>query len=101
MQHMQIIARNKRKIWKPKQYEITATVHYCHTIYCSCRYVVNFVYEYFAVTDSHLQISQQQASLKHENFTVSHHSNTTLRQQKILQQQQPHFSCTLCSIKNL
>jgi len=25
MQHMQIIAWNKRKIWKPKQYKITAT----------------------------------------------------------------------------
>jgi len=26
MQHMKIIAWNKRKIWKPKQYEITATL---------------------------------------------------------------------------
>jgi len=30
-------------------------------------YIVNSVHEYFAVTDSHLQISQHQASLKHEN----------------------------------
>jgi len=26
MQHMQFIAWNKGKIWKPKQYEITATL---------------------------------------------------------------------------
>jgi len=36
------------------------------------------VHEYLAVTDSLLQISQLQASLKHENFTVSYHSYTTL-----------------------
>jgi len=28
-------------------------------------------------TDSHLQISQHQLSLKHENFTVSYHNYTT------------------------
>jgi len=26
MQHMQFIAWHKRKIWKPKQYEITVTL---------------------------------------------------------------------------
>jgi len=26
MQHMQFIASNKRRIWKPKQYKITATL---------------------------------------------------------------------------
>jgi len=26
MQHMQLIAWNKRKIWKPKQYKITTTL---------------------------------------------------------------------------
>jgi len=26
MQHMKFIAWNKRKIWKPKQYEITPTL---------------------------------------------------------------------------
>jgi len=38
-------------------------------------------------TDWHLQISQHQASLKHENFTLSYHSCTTLLPQNILQQQ--------------
>jgi len=52
--------------------------------------------EYFTVTDSHLQISQHQASLKHENFTESYHSCTTLLPQTILQLQL-HFSCTLYS----
>ena len=51
-------------------------------------------------TDLHLQISQHQASLKHENFTLSYHSYTTLLPQKILQLQL-HFSCTLYSINNL
>jgi len=49
-------------------------------------------------TDLHLQISQHQASLKHENFTLSYH--TTLLPQNILQLQL-HFSCTLYSINNL
>jgi len=50
----------------------------------------------------HLQISQHQASLKHENFTLSYHSYTTLLPQNILQLQL-HFSCrpTLYSISNL
>jgi len=48
-------------------------------------------------TDLDLQISQHQARLKHENFTVSYH---TLLLQKILQLQL-HFSCTLYSINNL
>jgi len=51
-------------------------------------------------TDLHLQISQQQASLKHKNFTLSYHSYTTLLPQNILQLQL-HFSCTLYSINNL
>jgi len=51
-------------------------------------------------TDLHFQISQHQASLKHENFTVSYHSYPTLLQQNILQLQL-HFRCTLYSINNL
>jgi len=51
-------------------------------------------------TDLHLQISQRQARLKHENFTLSYHSYTTLLLQNILQLQL-HFSCTLYSINNL
>jgi len=47
-----------------------------------------------------LQISQHEASLKHENFTLSYHSYTTLLPQNILQLQL-HFSCTLYSINNL
>jgi len=34
-------------------------------------------------TDLHLQISQHQASLKHENLTVSYHRYTTLAPQNI------------------
>ena len=30
-------------------------------------------------TDLHLQISQHQARLKHENFTLSYHSYTTTK----------------------
>jgi len=44
-------------------------------------------------TDLQLQISHQ-ASLKHENFTVSYHSYPKLLPQNILQLQL-HFSCTL------
>jgi len=51
-------------------------------------------------TDLHLQISQYQATLTHENFTLSYHSYTTLLPQNLLQLQL-HFSCTLCSISNL
>jgi len=51
-------------------------------------------------TDLHLQISQHEARLKHENFTLSYHSYTTLPPQNILQLQ-VNFSCTLCSINNL
>ena len=94
---MKFIAWNKRKIWKPKQYEITP--HYYHTIYYRCSYGVNYVHEYFVATDSHLQISHQ-ASLKHENFTESYNSYTTLLPQTILQLQL-HFSCTLYNINNL
>jgi len=44
-----------------------------------------------------LQISQHQSSLKHDNFTESHHSYTTLLPQNIVQL---HFSCTFYSINN-
>jgi len=98
MHHMQFIAWNKRKIWKPKQYKITVTFP-PRNIY-SCSYVVNSIHEYFMETDLHLQISQHQASLKHENFTVSYHSYPTLLPQNILQLQL-HFSCTLYSISIL
>jgi len=40
-----------------------------------------------AETDSHLQISQHQASLKHEHFTISYHSHSTLLPQNVLQLQ--------------
>jgi len=36
-------------------------------------------------TDFHLQISQHQANSKHENFTLSYHSYTTIPPQNILQ----------------
>jgi len=68
--------------------------------YYRCSYVVNFVHEYLLETDSHLQISQSPAILKHENFTVSYHSYNTSLSQNILQLQL-HFSCTLYSINNL
>jgi len=72
---------------------IKSQLHYHHAIYHSCSYVVNFINEYFMETDLHLQISYQ-ASLKHENFTLSYHCYTTLLAQNILQLQL-HFSCTL------
>jgi len=85
---------------KTKEFEITATLLPHNTLAYSCSYIVNSVHEYFAVTDSHLQIPQHQASLKHENFTVSYHSYTTSLPQNILQLQL-HFSCTLYSRNNL
>jgi len=51
-------------------------------------------------THLHLQISQPQASLKQENFTLLYHSYTTLLPQ-IIFQLQLHFSCALYSINNL
>jgi len=51
-------------------------------------------------TDLHFQISQHQARLKHENFTVWYHSYPTLLSQNILQLQL-HSRCTLYSINNL
>jgi len=60
-------------------------LHFHHTTYCNCSYLVNCVHEYFTATDSHLQISQHQASLKHENVAVSYHSYTTLLSQNNLQ----------------
>jgi len=53
-------------------------LHYHHATYYSCSYVDNFIHEYFMETDLHLQFSQNQASWKHENFTLSqlHHITT-------------------------
>jgi len=51
-------------------------------------------------TDFHFQISQHQATLKHEHFTLWCHSYTTLLPQNIWQLQL-RFSCTLHSINNL
>jgi len=79
---------------------IKSQLHYHHATYYRCSYVVNFIHEYFIETDFHLQVSQHQARLKHENFTVSYHSYSTLLPQNILQLQL-HFSCTLYSINNL
>jgi len=70
---MTFIAWNKGKIWKPENYETTATL----LPHNSCSYLVNSVHDYFAETDWYLQISQHQGSLKHENFTVSYHSYRT------------------------
>jgi len=60
-------------------------LHYYHTTYYHCSYVVNSVHEYFAVADSHFPILQHQARLIYENFTQSYHSYTTLLPQNILQ----------------
>jgi len=79
---------------------IISQLHYHHATYYSCTYVVNFIHEHFMETDLYLQVSQHQASLKYENFTLSYHSYTTLVPQNILQLQR-HFSCTLYSINNL
>jgi len=64
---------------------IKSQLHYHHATYQSCSCVVNFIHEYFMETDLHLQISQHQARLKHENYTLSYHSYTTLLPQNILQ----------------
>jgi len=77
---------------------IKLQLQYHHATDYSWSYVVNFIHEYFMETDLHLQISQHQVSLKHESFTLSYHSSTTLLPQNILQL---HFSCTLYSINNL
>jgi len=74
-------------------------LHYYHTTYYRCSYVVNYVHEYFAVTDSYSQISQHQVSLKHDNFTESYHSYTTLLPQNVVQLQL-NFSCTLHNVNN-
>jgi len=87
------------KIWQDAACEIHCTKQTENMKYI-CDYVVNSVHEHFAETDSHLHTSQHQASLKHENFTVSYHSHTTLPPQNILQLQL-HLSCTLYSINNL
>jgi len=79
---------------------IKSQLHYHHATYYSCSFVVNFIHEYFMETDLHLRISQHQASLKHENFTLSYHNYTTLLPQNILQLQR-HFSCALYRINNL
>ena len=69
----------------------------CNMSFLSFALAVIFIIK-FMETDLHLQISQHQASLKHENFTLSYHSYTTLPPQTILQLQL-HFSCTLYNIK--
>ena len=60
---------------------VKSHLHYYHTAYYRCSYVVNSVHEYFAVTDSHLQISQHQACLKHDKLhrviSQLHHITTT------------------------
>jgi len=75
---MKFIARNK---WKTLSLNtMKSQLHYFHTTYCSCIHSVNSVHEYFTGTDSHLQISQHHASLKHENsYTILqlHHITTT------------------------
>ena len=91
MQHVKFIAWNKWKIWKPKQNEITATVHYYHTTYCSCSCLVDSVHECFTATNSHLYMSQHQASLKHENLTLSYHSYASLLPQNNLQLQIKYY----------
>jgi len=53
---------------------IKSQLHYHHATYYSCSYVVNFIHEYFMETDLYLHVSQHQASLKQENFTLSYHS---------------------------
>jgi len=73
---------------------IKSQLHYHHGTYYSCSYVVNSIHEHFMETDLHLQVSQHQASLKHENFTPSYHSYTTLLPQNILQLRL-HFRCSL------
>jgi len=79
----------------------TTKLRPCHHVaFCSCSYLVSFINEYFMETDLHLQISQHQATLKHENFTLSYHGYTTLLPQNILQLQL-HFSGTLYSISNM
>jgi len=58
---------------------IKSQLHYHHATYYRCSSVVNFIHEYFMETDLHLQISQHEASLKHENFTLIsqlHHITT-------------------------
>jgi len=65
---------------KTYKYEITATLLPHNTLAYSCSYIVHSVHEYFAVTNSHLQILQHQASLKHENFTVSYRSYPNLNE---------------------
>jgi len=39
MQNMKVIAWNKRKIWRPKQYKITAVLLPRNWTYYSCSYV--------------------------------------------------------------
>jgi len=98
MQHMHFIA------WNNGKYEnlnnIKSQLHYHHATYYGCSYVVSSIHKYFMETDLHLQISQHQARLKHENVTVSCQNYPTLLPQNILQLQL-HFSCTLYSINNL
>jgi len=58
---------------------IKLQLHFHHATYYSCSYVVNSIHENFMETNLHLhlQISQHQVSLKHENFILSYHSYPT------------------------
>jgi len=56
---------------------VKSHLHYHHATYHSYSYVVNSIHEYFMETDLHLQISQHQARLKYENFTVQYHITAT------------------------
>jgi len=78
---------------------IKSQLHYHHATHYSCSYVGNSIHEYLMETGLHLQISQHQARVKHENFTISYHSYPTLLPQNILQLQL-HFSRTFYSINN-
>jgi len=58
---------------------IKSQLHYHFATHYSCSYVVNCIHEYFMETDLQLQISRHQASLKHDYFTLSYHSDTTAK----------------------
>ena len=79
---------------------IKSQLHYHHVTYYSCSYVVTHIHEYSMETDLHLQISQHQVRLKHENcrpFISQLHHITTAKHFAAT----ATFSCTLYSINNL
>jgi len=96
IQHMQFIARNKRKIWKPKQYKITAILPLRNILQLQLR---SWFYSWILHGNRLALANLTTSSLKHENFTLSYHSYVTLLQNIL--QLQLHFSCTLYSINNL